>query len=211
MEHVEDVKFCPLPNSIYLKPLRMTYKQNGKEKSWDLMEMHDGVAIIIYNITRNVLVFVKQFRPGVYYVNIPEELRNKPIDMNKYPAKLGITTELCAGIVDKNKSLAEIAKEEVLEECGYDVPLENFEKLHAYSANVGCSGAVLTMYYCEVTDDMKVSAGGGVEDEIIDVIEMTVDEFKKYCYQDAIKSPGSVLVALHWFLLNKNVKKNSYV
>lgn len=121
--------------------------------------MHDSVAIIIYNTSRKKLIFVKQFRPGVYYCNIPADQRNKHIDMQKYPAKLGITLELCAGIVDKSKTLVEIAKEEVLEECGYDVPLANFERLHAYSAAVGISGTVLTMYYCEVSDDMKVAEG----------------------------------------------------
>jgi UDP-sugar diphosphatase len=39
-----------------------------------------------------------------------------------------VTIELCAGIVDApDKSLAEIAKQEVLEECGYDVPVKNFQ------------------------------------------------------------------------------------
>lgn len=36
------------------------------------------------------------------------------IDFEKYPPNLGITTELCAGIVDKDKSLVEIAREEVI-------------------------------------------------------------------------------------------------
>lgn len=47
------------------------------------------------------------------------------IDSTKYPPALGITLEFCAGIVDKSKSVAETAREEVLEECGYDVPVEN--------------------------------------------------------------------------------------
>lgn len=50
------------------------------------------------------------------------------IDLSKYPASLGITLEFCAGIVDKCKPLAETAKEEVLEECGYDVPVEKLHK-----------------------------------------------------------------------------------
>lgn len=37
--------------------------------------------------------------------------------------------ELCAGIVDKDKSWIEIAREEVLEECGYDVPVERIEEV----------------------------------------------------------------------------------
>lgn len=36
----------------------------------------------------------------------------------------GVCYELCAGIVDKAKSLAHIAQEEILEEVGYNVPVE---------------------------------------------------------------------------------------
>lgn len=62
----------------------------------------------------------------MYYNSIPVEERSA-IDPSKYPASLGYTLELCAGIVDKNKSLAEIAAEEVFEECGYKVALEKLE------------------------------------------------------------------------------------
>lgn len=50
----------------------------------------------------------------------------------KYPASLAITIELCAGIVDKSKSLVEIAKEEILEECGYNVPIERIDLVSIY-------------------------------------------------------------------------------
>lgn len=66
----------------------------------------------------------------MYYNSIPAEDRQGPlIDTEKYPAKLGITLELCAGIVDKNKSLSEIAAEEILEECGYKVDHEKLERI----------------------------------------------------------------------------------
>ncbi len=42
-------------------------------------------------------------------------------DPNSVDRAGAFTTELCAGIVDKSKSLEEIACEEVLEECGYNV------------------------------------------------------------------------------------------
>lgn len=54
------------------------------------------------------------------------------IDTKEYPAENGIAIEFCAGMVDKDKPLVEIAKEEVLEECGYDVPVENFEEIVTY-------------------------------------------------------------------------------
>lgn len=52
--------------------------------------------------------------------------------LEKYPVSLGITHELCAGIVDKSKPLIEIAQEEIIEECGYDVPVERIETVMTY-------------------------------------------------------------------------------
>ncbi len=58
------------------------------------------------------------------------------IDTDKFPGSVGVTWELCAGIVDKNKSLAEIAQEEILEECGYNVPLEKVERIAAFRLDI---------------------------------------------------------------------------
>ncbi|KAJ3631556.1 hypothetical protein MTP99_012676 [Tenebrio molitor] len=203
MNKVKDVVIKPLDKSIYLQPHTMHFTQNGLKRTWDLLEVHDSVAILLHNIQRNTLIFVKQFRPPVYYGSIPEEDRKNEIDVNKYPPDLGVTLELCAGLVDKDSSLVQIAKEEVLEECGYDVPLSSLIKIGSYRSGVGTLGSLQTAYYCEVSDEMKVSQGGGVGDEIIDVVEMTVPEVKEYVRQDKLPSPPSFLFAIYWFLLNK--------
>lgn len=52
--------------------------------------------------------------------------------LEKYPPGLAFTNELCAGIVDKSKSLVEIAHEEIVEECGYNVPIERIELVMSY-------------------------------------------------------------------------------
>lgn len=65
MENISEFRYGPLPeDSPYVKTFRMHYTQNGKEKSWDLLKVHDSVAVIILNKTRNTLVLVRQFRPG---------------------------------------------------------------------------------------------------------------------------------------------------
>merc|ERR1712014_462187 len=71
------------------------------------------------------------------------------------PFEKGVTSECCAGIVDYQKPLIEIAKNEVLEETGYDVPIENIERIFDY-AGIN-SGSKVVFYYVEVTDDMKTS------------------------------------------------------
>lgn len=61
-----------------------------------------------------------------------------------------------------------------------------------------------TMYYCEVTDEMRLTSGGGVEDEIIDVVELTIDEVRDMLKMGAVNnSPPSCLFGLSWFLANK--------
>lgn len=71
MENITKIRYSPLPpDSPYVKPFRMYYVQNGKEKNWDLLKVHDSVSIIILNKTRNKLVFVKQFRPGEHWIYV---------------------------------------------------------------------------------------------------------------------------------------------
>ncbi|XP_057374992.1 uridine diphosphate glucose pyrophosphatase NUDT14-like isoform X2 [Daphnia carinata] len=169
-----------------------------------------SVAIIIFNISRKKLVFVQQFRPAVYINSIPAENRTNPIDTTKYPAKLGFTLELCAGIVDKQKPLTEIAAEEILEECGYKVDHEKLEYIIQFHSGVGLSGDPQTIFYAEVTDDMKVSSGGGnpEEGELIDVVEMSIAEVETYVSQKSVPSPGGFLFGLQWFF---NKKASLYV
>lgn len=198
MNKIANVILKPLQQSIYLKPYTVEYTENKVKKVVNCAAQHDSVAILIYNTTRKVLVMVKQFRPPIYAADIPEEELGD-IDTTKYPGDRGITLELCAGIVDKKLSLEQIAKEEVLEECGYDVPLSSLEFVLQYNA----MGANLTTYYCEVTDEMKVTDGGGIDDEMIDVVEMSVPEIEKYVTQNEVRSPPSFMYCIYWFLYNK--------
>ncbi|KAJ2942156.1 hypothetical protein O0L34_g11071 [Tuta absoluta] len=207
MEDVKDVYFSPLKDSLYVRPFRFNYTQDGRQKNWDLLEVHDSVAILVFNVTRRKVIFVKQFRPAVYFNSIkPEDREADKIDTDKYPPSLGITLEMCAGIVDKNLSLEQIACEEVLEECGYKVEIKDLQRVLSYRSGVGVQGAEQTLYYVEVTDDMKSRTdGGGVDDEIIDVVEMSIPEVEKFLLgtppsAQPLASPPSCLFALMWFL-----------
>lgn len=74
-------------------------------------------------------------------------------------------------------------------------------------SGVGSSGAKQTMYYCEVTDADKAHGGGGVDDEIIEVVELSLDEGRRMVQQGAVNnSPPSCLMGLLWFFANKAPK-----
>lgn len=93
-----------------------------------------------------------------------------------------------------------------MEECGYKVDPENLEEVASYTSGVGALGSKQNMYYCEIDDSMKVGTGGGVDDELIDVIEMTIPQVKEYIKTPFILSPPTFLFGINWFLHNKTTK-----
>jgi UDP-sugar diphosphatase len=182
---IQNVKIVECKHSEYVKPKRMEYLQNNLLKTWDLVEVHDSVAILLYHEERQALIVVRQFRPPVFLKN-----------------QNGYTYELCAGIVDKDKTLAEIAHEEILEECGFLVPLEQIERVTSFYTAVGFAGSVQTLYYACVDESMRVSEGGGVGVESIEVIEIPVDESKAFIMDETkAKTPG-LMFGFGWFLEN---------
>ncbi|KAK2173596.1 hypothetical protein NP493_864g01060 [Ridgeia piscesae] len=211
MDKISDVSFKNITESIYIRPFRIQYTQDGKKKLWDCAVHHDSVAILVHNISRDVFVFVKQFRPAVYY-NQAESLgavESGRIDSEKAPGRLGVTYEMCAGIVDKDCSVEQIAKEEVLEECGYDVPLRHLEKITVCRSGVGTSGTLQTLFYAKVTDAMRVGEGGGnpTEGELIEVIEVPVSESLAFVMDETVETPVGLLFGITWYMACKQNQK----
>ena len=182
MYKIENVKTIPCENSEFVKLERVVYEQDGIQKSWDIAQVHDSVAILIYHRDRKAFVLVKQFRPPVY-------LKNGD----------GFSYELCAGIVDKKMSLVQIAQEEIEEETGYAVGLERIEKITSFYTAVGFAGAKQTLYYVEVDEVDKVSEGGGIDVEQIEVIYLPTVETKAFIYdEEIVKTPG-LMFAMNWW------------
>lgn len=176
-------KLQPLVDAKFINTSLATYEQNGIQKSWEIVQAHDSVAILIYHKEKEAFVLVKQFRPAVYLNN-----------------NNGHTIELCAGIVDKDLSLAQIAKEEIDEECGFNVALENLEKITSFHTSVGFAGSKQMLYYTEVEESMKVSEGGGVDAEMIEVVYLPLEEAKALIYDESIaKTPGLMFAFMWWF------------
>lgn len=189
---IKHFKLQPLVNAKFISTSFATYEQDGIKKSWEIVEAHDSVAILIYHKEKKAFILVKQFRPAVYLNN-----------------DNGMTVELCAGIVDKKLSLEEIAKEEIEEECGYDVPLHNIERITAFHTSVGFAGSKQTLYFAQVDESMKVSEGGGVDHEQIEVEYLPIDKAKKLIYDESIaKTPGLMFAFMWWLEKEKQLKIN---
>jgi len=179
---ITNIKFEPLINPQYIKAKRFSFELNGKKRDWEIVDTHDSVAVLIYHKDKKSFVLVKQFRPAVY-------LKNDD----------GYTVELCAGLVDKDKSLVQITKEEILEECGYDIPLQNIDKITSFYTAVGFAGGNQTLYYAEVDDTFKVNEGGGIEDEDIEVIYLPINKAKTFIKDESIAKTPGLMYGILWF------------
>ena len=117
------------------------------------------------------------------------------------PFSEGVTYEMCAGIIDKNISPASTMKQEILEECGYDVPEEKLQEIVSFRSGVGTSGALQTFFFAEVTDEMCVSKGGGnvQEGEMIDVFYLPLEKSREFMYDDTKQKPAGFMFALMWY------------
>ncbi|OQV11997.1 putative Uridine diphosphate glucose pyrophosphatase [Hypsibius exemplaris] len=203
---VSDISIAPCTESAYIRPCSMLYKQDGREKRWDFIKTHDSVSIIIYNSSKNALVFVKQFRPGVYVHNTDWDVGKTTIDVAQHPAVAGVTYELCAGIVDKNLPLDAIAQEEVLEETGFSVPTTQLERVTSMRSGVGIAGALQTVYFLEVTDDQREPGRGGgsaKEGELIEVVEIPLEQARTMMFNEHLARPAGFMFSLMWFFTFK--------
>lgn len=182
----KNIKISECNDSKYIQIKRMSYIENGIQKTWDIVSSHDSVSILIYNKDNNSIVLVKQFRPAVF-------LRNND----------GYMYELCAGLVDKeNKTIEQIAIEEIYEECGYKV--SELSKIAEFYSSVGTSGSKQSVFYVEVSNNDKVSIGGGIDNEYIEIVEIPIKNMR-----DILQKPNitpSVGFSFMWFILNKNIK-----
>ncbi len=165
----------------------MCYTQKGVAKKWELVQVHDSVAVLLVDETHKEFIIVKQFRPPVF-------LRESD----------GFTYELCAGILDKELSKEEIAIEEIYEETGFEVAQDDLVKITSYYTSVGFGGSQQTLYFAKVTSSQKKGLGGGVENEAIEVVHLPFSKAKEFLFnEDLPKTPG-IMFSFYWYFAQQN-------
>ena len=175
-------KINTLAKGKFLELKEVFFDYFGKKRRWEVCSSHNSVSILIYDKDLDSLVLVKQFR-------LPVFLKNSD----------GYTLELCAGLCDKEKSNAEIAKEEVLEECGYDVEVSKLKSITSTWASVGSSAAKQEIFYVEVTQKEKIGSGGGIDDEDIQIVHIPAKKIEEIIFdENIVLTPGAKFALLWW-------------
>lgn len=179
-------------SSLYIKAKRFSYIKNGKKHTWDFIESLDSVSVLLYHKEKESFIFVKQFRIPLWDYQVRNNL--------KIPQKdLGMSVELCSGLVDKNLSLEDIAKEECLEELGY-MP-KSVEKVCNFYSGFGSGASKQSLFFAEVCEDDKKGTGGGLDDEEIETVFVKVLDFEAFA-KDNVHA-ASFEFAYLWFMKNK--------
>ncbi len=143
-------------------------------------ERGDSVGALVRNRDTGNLILINQFRYPTY--------TNGP----------GWTWEVVAGILHENENAEEAMKREILEEIGYKV--ETLTYITMFYVSPGGTSERVFLYYAEVTNDDKISEGGGLETEHEDIL------VQEHPWQDIEKMLASgeivdakTLIALMWF------------
>ena len=182
-------KINTLAKGKFLELKEVFFNYFGKNRRWEVCSSHNSVSILIYDKDIDSLVLVKQFRLPVFLKNAD-----------------GYTLELCAGLCDKEKSNVEIAKDEVLEECGYDVEVSKFKSITSTWASVGSTAAKQEIFYVEVTQKEKVSSGGGIDDEDIEIVNIPAKKVEEIIFdENIVLTPGAKFALLWWIYKKRDI------
>ena len=169
----------------FIKPKVVEFERDGIVGKWESIKVGDSVHILVVDETNREILFVKQVR-------IPVLLNDDSQD--------GVVVECCAGLVDKQKPLICIAQEEILEELGYDCPLDNIKFVKSLKSSVGSAGSSTYLYIAKVTEAMKVNDGGGLESEDIEVVRLPFHMAYDYFMSDKAHTDATTMFLVTYWL-----------
>ena len=158
---VEVIKTEVLSDNWYVLR-KVTFRLQKRDGSWETQsrEAYDrgnGATILPYNLARRTVILTRQFRLPTF-VNGNES---------------GMLIETCAGLLDKENP-SECITRELREETGFAI--QNVQKVMEAYMSPGSVTEIVYFFVCEYTHAHKVTAGGGVEEEDIEVMELNIDD-----------------------------------
>ncbi|EPK7360669.1 GDP-mannose pyrophosphatase NudK [Kluyvera ascorbata] len=119
----------------------------------EVYDRGNGATVLLYNSQKQSVVLVRQFRIATWV--------NGNTD--------GMLIETCAGLLDDDEP-EDCIRKEAIEETGYQV--KNVRKVFQLYMSPGGVTEIVHFFIAEYDDSLRENAGGGVEDEAIDVLEL---------------------------------------
>jgi len=147
-----------LSNNWYtLKKVTYEILQNGEVlvQNREAYDRGNGATILLYNKEKQSVILTRQFR--------------MPTFINGNPS--GYLIEACAGLLDTDNA-EDCIRRETEEETGFKIT--HVEKIFEAYMSPGSVTEILYFFVAEYTKEMKVTEGGGLEEESenIEVLEL---------------------------------------
>jgi len=187
-EHVQVLKTEVLSDNWYVLR-KVTFRLRKRDGSWEVQsrEAYDrgnGATILLYDPAQRTVVLTQQFRLPTY------------VNGNGS----GMLIEACAGLLDKDDPETCIARE-AFEETGYEI--RNPRKVMQAYMSPGSVTEILYFFVAEYSRAQRVSTGGGVEEEDIEVMELSFDDALGRVASGEIRDAKTIMLlqyaALHLF------------
>jgi GDP-mannose pyrophosphatase NudK len=161
---------------------KVTYEFLGRNGKWQAQsrEAYDrgnGATILLYNKANKTVILTRQFRMPTYL--------NGNAD--------GYLIETCAGLLDKDNA-EDCIRKETEEETGYKITA--VQKVFEAYMSPGSVTEILYFFTAEYNKDMKVSEGGGLEEETehIEVLELPFTQALEMMKTGEIKDAKTIML-----------------
>jgi len=151
-------------------------KRNG-ERQPQTREVYDrgnGATILLYSKAKKTVLLIRQFRMPTF------------VNGNAN----GMLLETCAGLLD-NDSPEDCIRKEAIEETGFAVG--KVDKLFEAYMSPGSVTEIVHFFAAEYDESQRQNAGGGVEDEDIDVLEVPFSEALAMIKDGRIKDVKTIM------------------
>ncbi len=167
-------------NWYVLRKITYQYtKKDGKTitQSREAYDRGNGATILLYNKTQKTVILTRQFRLPTF------------VNGNNS----GMLIEACAGLLDKDNP-EDCIRRETEEETGYKI--KDVRKIFEAYMSPGSVTEILYFFVAEYSTEMKVSEGGGVEDEEenIEIVELFIDEAMRMLESGEIKDAKTIML-----------------
>lgn len=169
---------------------RYTFNYLDKNSHWTTQQREaydrgNGATILLYNSETDKVILTRQFRLPTFVNGNPD----------------GMLIEACAGLLD-DESPDDAIRRETEEETGYRI--QSVEKIMEAYMSPGSVTEKLFFYLAHYTDDTERNAGGGIDEEEIDILELPVSQAMTMVQRGEIQD-GKTIMLLQYLRLQQLV------
>jgi nudix-type nucleoside diphosphatase (YffH/AdpP family) len=178
-----------LDDSFKIDEIIVSHRQYDGKMSLDqrrlVFERGDAVAVLLFNTDTRSVVVVEQFKVP----SLIGRRRDDPATTN------GWIMEVTAGMINENERAEEAVIRETLEETGYKIqdPL----LICKFFSSPGGTSERIFLYFAKVSESERPGKGGGIADEDIRVVQISLNDLFERLERGLIDDP-KLAIGTYW-------------